>query len=77
MSDALYQFGVCLQAQGVDQFPALLPVIGGDAQLYQLVRVQGDVELGAHGIADARGADAHHWIQMVGPSAQGAPLFCR
>jgi hypothetical protein len=75
--DALYQLGVCPPANSVDQFPALLPVIGADAQLDQLVLVESDIELGEHSIAGAPGTDTHHRIQMVGPGAQSALLFSR
>ena len=45
MSNALYELGVCLPAEILDELPALLAVIGGDADLHQLVLVEGDAGL--------------------------------
>lgn len=72
---ALYELGRCSTAELLDQLFSMRPVIGGDAQLYELMVVEGDLDLGEHGITQAGGADAHHRIQMVAPGAQGAFAF--
>jgi 6-phosphogluconate dehydrogenase (decarboxylating) len=75
VTDALHEFGTCATADIVDQGFAVLAIIGGDAQLDQLVPGQCNVYLGKHGVAQAGRADAHHWIEMVCPGAQRALLF--
>ena len=77
MPNTLYEFGICPPAQGVDQLFPLCSVISANAQLDQLVSVEGHIELGEHAVAEPGGADAHHRIEMVGPGAQGAALFSR
>lgn len=70
--NALYEIGSRQPTEIIDQFLTMLPIVGGDSQLHELMPIQRDVELREHGITDARGADAHHRVEMVGPGAQGA-----
>lgn len=75
MSNALYEFGPGAAAEIIDELFAVRAVIGGDTQLHQLVSIQGDVELGEHGITGAGRTDAHHRTQMVGAGTQLTFLF--
>jgi hypothetical protein len=77
MPDALYELGVCLPAEIVDELLALLAVVRGDADLHQLVLIEGDAELGEHSVAHPGGADTDHRLQVVGAGTQRAPLFSR
>jgi len=64
-------------AQGVDEFLAVVPIVGCEADLDELVQVERNLELGEHGVADAGGADADHRMQMVGAGAQRTFVFSR
>ena len=64
-------------AEIVDELLALLAAVGGNADLHQLVPIEGDAQLREHAIAHPRGADTDHRLQVVGAGAQGAPLFSR
>ena len=75
MADGLHQLGVRAIAEDVYQPPSLPAILGGDAQLDQLVDVEGVLELRKQSVARTGVADAHYRTQVVGSGPQRAFLF--
>lgn len=76
MADASHQRAVALRGEPLDGSLALAAIGAGDADLDQLVIVQGPPGLRHHGRADAGTADPDDGIQVVGqPFEVPALLF--